>query len=132
MTPLFRKLNHSVQREIVVLNAPPTFDVELAALGGVAVRRSVGGCATIEFAVAFVQTLEEVRVAASAILPRAIGDAIVWFAYPKQTLKRFRCEFNRDTGWAAVCDAGFDSVRQVAVDDDWTALRFRRVAFIGR
>jgi len=27
-------------------------------------------------------------------------------------------------------DAGFDSVRAVAIDDDWSALRFRRVEFV--
>jgi hypothetical protein len=27
---------------------------------------------------------------------------------------------------------GFDSVRQVAIDEDWSALRFRRTGYIGR
>jgi len=27
-------------------------------------------------------------------------------------------------------NAGFDSVRQVAIDEDWSALRFRRVEYI--
>jgi hypothetical protein len=27
---------------------------------------------------------------------------------------------------------GFDTVRQVAIDDDWSALRFRRVEYIKR
>jgi hypothetical protein len=26
--------------------------------------------------------------------------------------------------------AGFDSVRQIAIDEDWSALRFRRVEYI--
>jgi hypothetical protein len=26
--------------------------------------------------------------------------------------------------------AGFDTVRQVAIDEDWSALRFRRVEYI--
>jgi aryl carrier-like protein len=29
-----------------------------------------------------------------------------------------------------VCSLGFDSVRMVAIDEDWSALRFRRVEFI--
>ena len=60
----------------------------------------------------------------------APGDAIVWFAYPKGTSKRYTCAFNRDTGWKALGDAGFEPVRQVAIDEDWTALRFRRAEFI--
>jgi hypothetical protein len=27
-------------------------------------------------------------------------------------------------------DAGFEPVRQVAIDEDWSALRFRRVEYI--
>jgi hypothetical protein len=55
---------------------------------------------------------------------------VIWFAYPKASSKRYRCEFNRDTGWAAVRAVGFDTVRQVAIDGDWSALRFRRIEYI--
>jgi hypothetical protein len=68
--------------------------------------------------------------AAKAIAGRLEGDALVWFAYPKGTSKKFRCEFNRDTGWAALGELGLEPVRQVAIDEDWSALRFRRVEFI--
>jgi len=50
--------------------------------------------------------------------------------YPKALLKRYRCEFNRDTGWDALGRAGYEPVRQVAVDNDWSALRFRKVEHI--
>jgi hypothetical protein len=36
----------------------------------------------------------------------------------------------RAGGWEVLRQAEFDSVRQVAIDDDWSALRFRRVEFI--
>ncbi len=61
---------------------------------------------------------------------KARGDAVVWFAYPKGTSKRSPCEFNRDTGWAALGRSGFEPVRQVAIDEDGSALRFRRVEFV--
>lgn len=57
-------------------------------------------------------------------------DAIVWVAYPKGTSKNYQCEFNRDTGWGKLGELGFEPVRQVAIDADWTALRFRRVEYI--
>jgi hypothetical protein len=40
------------------------------------------------------------------------------------------CEFNRDKGWGVLARSGFDCVRQVAIDEDWSALRFRRIEFI--
>jgi hypothetical protein len=58
------------------------------------------------------------------------GDALLWFAYPKGTSKRYTCDFNRDSGSDVIRNAGFDSVRQIAIDEDWSAPRFRRVEYI--
>jgi hypothetical protein len=129
MTPLFTKLNLSSHRVILVCNAPESFEPELAALAGVTVQRDLSTLATVGFAVAFVRTLAEVE-GVVAWLPKAVGDAVVWLAYPKGSSKRYRCEFNRDTGWAAVGAAGFEGVRQVAIDADWSAIRFRRTEYI--
>ena len=73
---------------------------------------------------------DEVDALAPEIAARAKGDAAVWFAYPKGTSKKYKCDFNRDTGWAALNAAGFDTVRSIAIDEDWTGLRFRRKEFI--
>lgn len=130
MTPLFKKLNLKGQKEIVVLDAPGSFEGELQALEGVTVHRDAGALERVEFALAFVITSAQLAAAADAILPRAHGDAVVWFAYPKGTSKRYRCEFNRDSGWAPMGAAGFEGVRMVAIDEDWSALRFRRVEHV--
>jgi hypothetical protein len=130
MTPLFNKLNLKGQKDIVVLNAPADFHRELDALQGVTVHRDAVGLERVEFALVFATTHAQLQAAADAVLPKAQGDAVVWFAYPKGTSKRYTCEFNRDTGWAPLGAAGFEGVRQVAIDEDWSALRFRRVEFI--
>lgn len=129
MTPLFNKLNLGTHRDVLVVNAPDSFAPELAALTDVTIRREPKGLTTIPFALVFVKTFAEIE-AASRWLPKAVGDATIWFAYPKGTSKRYRCEFNRDTGWAALGAAGFEPVRQVAIDEDWSALRFRRTEYI--
>jgi hypothetical protein len=129
MTPLFTKLNLGSHRDILVVDAPASFEPELAALDDVAVRRTGKSAGSIAFALVFVKTLAEVA-AAAKLLPKAVGDAIVWFAYPKGTSKRYRCEFNRDNGWEAIQAAGFETVRMIAIDEDWSALRFRRSEFV--
>ena len=55
---------------------------------------------------------------------------MVWFAYPKGTSKRYTSTINRDSGWKAMGAAGFEPVRMVAIDEDWSAVRFRRADFI--
>lgn len=130
MTPLFKKLNLKDQPEILVLNAPEEFETELSALEGVNVVRKATGVKKIGFAMAFVKTSAELEKAGKSIVSRLDGDGIVWMAYPKTTSRKYRCEFNRDSGWTALGEAGFEPVRQVAIDGDWSALRFRRVEYI--
>jgi hypothetical protein len=130
MTPLFKKLNLGEQRTVFVLGAPPTLETELEGLEGVEVRRALPERGDPIFVLAFVTTQVQVDTLARDVAQATSGDAVVWFAYPKQSSKRYRCDFNRDTGWAALGVAGFEPVRQVAIDDDWSALRFRRVEFI--
>lgn len=84
----------------------------------------------IAFSLAFVTKQKEVDTLAKAVGRKATGDAVIWFVYPKGTSKKYKCEFNRDTGWAALGEAGFEGVRMVAIDEDWSALRFRRAEFV--
>jgi hypothetical protein len=130
MSPLFQKLNLKDQREIVIFNAPASFEPELKLLDGISVVRNPKKPQAVSFALAFATKQAELDRLSKMLASAAQGDALLWFAYPKGTSKRYQCEFNRDTGWGVIRDAGFDSVRQVAIDADWSALRFRRLNFI--
>jgi hypothetical protein len=130
MPSIFEKLNLKDQCEILVINSPPSFEYELEALKGVRVLRDLKQTKSIHYALAFATKQAEVDNLAKMLSSRALGDAILWFAYPKGTSKKYKCEFNRDTGWEALRNAGFDTVRQVAIDADWSALRFRRSEYI--
>jgi hypothetical protein len=127
--PTFAKLNLKDQTEIVVLNAPASFESELKALKDVSVRRDAKG-GDIDFSLAFVTTQKEVDSLGPQVAKKAKGDAVVWFAYPKGSSKKYKSQINRDNGWAVMGKAGFEPVRMVAIDDDWSAVRFRRVEFI--
>lgn len=127
---VFTKLNLKGQTPIVVVGAPESFDAEIARLEDTEVRRSFDLVDSTSFALAFGTTLEQVESFAAHVAAKAKGDPVVWFAYPKGSSKRYTCEFNRDTGWASLGAAGFEPVRQVAIDEDWSALRFRRVEHI--
>jgi hypothetical protein len=128
MTPLFTKLNLGQTSVVHVLNAPSTFEPELQTLAGVEVKRSATG--TVQFALAFVTTVSDVERASSRLVKRAAEDAVLWMVYPKASSKKYTCEFNRDHGWASLGAAGYEPVRQVAIDEDWSALRFRKVEHI--
>ncbi len=127
---VFRKLNLKDQAEIAIVNAPASFEPEIASLRGVTVRRSLASGKPLSFSLAFVTKQTEVDECAKGAAERTVGDAVVWFAYPKQSSKRYKSEIDRDRGWDVLGAAGFEPVRMVAVDEDWSAVRFRRVDFI--
>ncbi|HXC10191.1 MAG TPA: hypothetical protein VNV61_14765 [Steroidobacteraceae bacterium] len=130
MPRLWEKLNLGEHGEVLVLNAPSTFAAELKALQGVRVHRNVTTVKEVAFALAFVLNQAELNRWSAAVVAKAAGDALLWFAYPKGTSKRYTSDINRDKGWDVLRAADFDCVRQVAIDDDWSALRFRRTKFI--
>jgi hypothetical protein len=49
---------------------------------------------------------------------------LLWIAYPKGN----KADINRDTLWPIVGEYGMRPVSQVAVDEKWSALRFRSLA----
>lgn len=131
MTPLFKKLNFKDQASILLINAPDSFQEESRAMSAFTqVIFQVDGVQKPPFALAFALSQKEVDELAALFAEKTEGDAILWIAYPKGSSKRYKCDFNRDTGWQALGAAGFEPVRQVAIDEDWSALRFRRVEFI--
>jgi hypothetical protein len=130
MSNVFAKLNLKGHGQIVVLGSPASFESELAALKGVEVVRDLKKAKEVTFSLAFVTTQEQVNALAPAIARKAEGDAIVWFAYPKGSSKRYKSQIDRDNGWNVLGHNGFEPVRLVAIDEDWSAKRFRRAGFI--
>ncbi|MBO1330025.1 hypothetical protein [Streptomyces sp. VRA16 Mangrove soil] len=61
--------------------------------------------------------------AVRAVLAAARRDALAWVAYPKGG--KLGTDLNRDTLAAALIAQGVRPVRQISVDDTWSALRFR-------
>jgi len=130
MASVFGKLNLKDQKQIVVLNAPSSFEPELKALRDITIQRDLKPAGGIEFSLAFVTHQKEVDTLGKAIARKTEGDAVIWFAYPKGSSKKYKSEINRDSGWKILGDAGFEPVRMVAIDEDWSAVRFRRAEFI--
>ena len=132
MSKLFQKLNLKDQKEILVLNSPESFEAELEKLQDIHITRDISQVESVKFLLAFVQSSKEIGLLTEVFPAKAPGDPLIWFAYPKKTSKKYTVDINRDQGWDALEKAGFRPVRQVAIDEDWSALRFRRIERIGK
>jgi hypothetical protein len=84
-------------------------------------------------AVLFVDSEATLRQAIADDGAALAGVPVLWVAYPKGG----RADVNRDSLWPVVAELGLRPISQVAVDEIWSALRFRPLApgepqFVGR
>jgi hypothetical protein len=79
--------------------------------------------------IGFVERAADVSAALKALLPQYQRGQHLWFAYPKKSAPakagRRKTDISRDAGWEPLGEAGLLPVTQIALDDTWSALRFR-------
>lgn len=126
MTEPWKKLNWKDHRPALVLRAPESLASQLESLQSetpVHAQAQVGQA--YPFVLAFVPMCADFEALVPRLLPSVAPGAVLWFAYPKQTSKRMRSDLNRDKLAALAGTFGLEPVRNVAIDDDWSALRFK-------
>lgn len=130
MDAVFKKLNYKGQQIVYSINHPKFFEVNLNSLIEADIKIEASKAKEIEFVIVFVLTQAEVNKYVKQIAPKLKDNAVFWMCYPKGTSKKYKCDFNRDTGWQIMGDYDLEGVRMVAIDEDWSAMRFRKVEYI--
>lgn len=113
--PLATRLRLTDRRKVAVLGSPRGFRLEVPTTSRVAAADAA--LLFVEDRAALAGALRHVK----ALAP----EAVLWFAYPKTT-SGVRTDLTRDLGWDALERLGYAAVTQVAVDETWSALRFRK------
>ena len=116
------KPGHSVY----LLNAPKDFT--FGALPASAKIHS-GGKGPFDMVIVFVSTKADVQKYARQSTQALSPNGLLWFAYPKKT-SRIKTDISRDTGWDGLHAAGMTGVSLIAMNDTWSAMRFRPTADI--
>ncbi|CAN5304234.1 hypothetical protein BH09BAC1_BH09BAC1_28060 [soil metagenome] len=131
MDAVFKKLNFKGESTVYAINAPDCLQESLDSIVNEAnVKLNLKGAQEIAFALVFVTQQKEIDLIIPTSGPLLKGDAVLWMCYPKGTSKKYKCDFNRDTGWSVLGNYSLEPVRMVAIDEDWSALRFRKVEYI--
>jgi hypothetical protein len=79
----------------------------------------------IDFALVFAIHLRQLKDILKDVIPALQEDAKFWIAYPKLTSK-IASDLSRDANWGFINELGFETVRAVALDHVWSAIRFKR------
>ena len=109
---LAKKLNLQPGAKLRVIGKPKSVD-----LGDVATTSASTG------AILFFAPNSTSLAAASPAIEAARADRVAWIAYPKAG--QLETDLNRDLLAKLVSANGVQPVRQIALDDVWSALRFR-------
>ena len=131
MKSLSQKLNYKGQRRISIINAEESFiKLFLSELEDVIIDQKIDPRYLYEFIIIFIKSVSEVESLAPMTLHNLKADGILWFCYPKKNSKKYSSDIDRDHGWKVLNDSGLHGIRMVAIDEDWSALRFRNIKYI--
>lgn len=78
----------------------------------------------------FAMRLSEISEFAKKLPKYAAPNALVWISYPKKTSK-LKGSLSRDVIRKAMSGPGWRAVSIVAIDEEWSALRFRPAGQVG-
>ncbi|NEM91480.1 hypothetical protein [Galbitalea soli] len=115
------KLQIKSPATVSVLGAPEGIDLELP--DGCTRSDDPASASDSSVVIAFVRTASGIDTVAAPVIVAARDDRLAWIAYPKAG--QLSTDLNRDSLAQLVRDRGGQPVRQVAIDDTWSALRFR-------
>jgi len=123
MTATVEKLGLTPGMRALVLGAPSGYIDSLAPLPDrVEVSESLGSAH--DFVQFFATKKSEIVKSAKKLLQSAGPGALVWITYPKKT-SGVDSDLSREAVWGAMEGTGWRPVSQIAIDEIWSALRFR-------
>ena len=124
------KLKISKYKKVLVLNAPQEFTHVLKNFDGI-VDTQLGGC--YGYAQMFITSQAEMAQWGQALANAIEGDGYLWICYPKGTSKKYKkSDCSRDTLRESIKQYGFEGVSLISLDEDWSAMRFRGMEYIGK
>jgi hypothetical protein len=123
---VLKKLNFKDQGQpVLVINAPKSYDEIKAAFEGEVHQQAE--LAMYDFVQVFGTSNEELQSNAKKAVTYVKDDGLLWLCYPKKTSKVYKgSDCSRDTVTGMLSEEGYEPVRQIAIDEDWSALRFRK------
>ena len=125
-TPLGRKLGLKDGQRALLLGVPAGLDAISGFSGFRASETEIGTVAArdIDYAHVFETERSVLEELAPKLAARLKPDGMLWIAYQKGAA-RVNTDLSRDVGWDPLTDAGWRGVSLIAVDEVWSAMRFR-------
>jgi hypothetical protein len=124
MTTLAKKLQLKTGQSLMLVNPPAGTENYFA-------TEEIDITEKSDAVLIFTNSLVEVEKIVLPAFESVFEDSLVWVAYPKGS-SGVKTDVNRDKLWDALKRTGWRPVRQIALDDIWSALRFRPAEKVGK
>ena len=133
LSPTAKKLRLGAGQRVAVLNAPDGFAAQLRP-GPADISTELGGGSAYDAVLLFVKDTDELRRLGPAAVHAAKPNGLLWITYPKGGAGSGATDLPPTPSWVQrdvlgeiTGEMGYRAVSFVALDDAWTALRFKRV-----
>ena len=124
---LLKKLRIGEGQKILVLNAPQGFIENFKPLPNQAslTTNNDGLLKLSDVVLLFVQNSHELRQYGDMAINSLPENGILWIAYPKKS-SGIKSDLTRDEGWGFLDSYKIRGVSNIAIDDTWSGLRFKK------
>ena len=133
LSPLARKLRLEPNHRVAILNAPPGY-LESLAPAPAGLSTELPAKELFDAVQLFVSGVEELRDLGPGAIHAVRQDGLLWITYPKGGKTRGVTDLPATPWWVKrdvlgeiTAETGYRPVAFVKIDDNWTALRFKRV-----
>jgi len=133
LSAMAKKLRLAREHHAAVLNAPDGFVAQLQP-GPAGLDTELQPNGTYDAVVLFVKDVDELRRLGSRAIRAAKPNGLLWITYPKGGKTKGETDLPATPWWVQrdvlgeiTSETGYKAVSFVALDDHWTALRFKRV-----
>jgi len=122
---LLEKLQLAEEKNLLIQGLPSSIEKQFAKLAFAKSLTPLLKSKRIDFALIFAVNERQLASIVDEVLPALRENAKFWVAFPKSTSK-IATTLNRECSWECITCAGYESLREVALDHVWTALRFKK------
>ena len=124
---LLEKLQLTDERNLLIQGLPSSIEKQFMKLAFAKCLTPLLKSKKIDFALVFAINEQQLKGIVQEVLPALRADGKFWVAYPKPGSK-IATTLKRECSWGCITGAGYEIVRDVALDHVWTAVRFKKAA----
>ena len=122
---LLEKLQIKDEKNLLIQGLPSTVEKQFVKISFAKNVTPLLKARKIDFALVFAISHKQLKDILRDVVPALHENAKLWVAYPKVSSK-IVSDLSRDCNWECISQLGFEVVRLIALDNIWSAMRFKK------